>query len=101
MFRRLNAKRAKGKKEAKEQGRDPKLMQKQFKRELNALQKGEEPPAKKEEENLHMRPKYKNVLRVGVNPNFLSPNLKKGSDVEFENVCPWRLFTLGNTGGVF
>ena len=77
VFRRLNAKRAKEKKEAKEQGRAPKLMQKQLKRELNALQKGEEPPAKKEAENLYMRPKYKEVLRVSVNPNFLSPNLKK------------------------
>ena len=78
VFRRLNAKRAKEKqKEAKERGPDPKLMQKQMKRELNALQRGEEPAAKKQAENLHMRPKYKEVLSVGASPNFLSPNLKK------------------------
>ena len=46
-------------------------------RELHALQRGEEPAAKKQAENLHMRPKYKEVLSVGVNPNFLPPNLKK------------------------
>ena len=65
------------KKEAKERGRDPKLMQKQIKRKFNALQGGEEPAAKKETENLHMRPKYKEVLSVGVNPNFLSPNFER------------------------
>ena len=67
-----------GKREAKEEGRDPKLMQKKLKRELNAFQKGEEILATKEAGNLHLRQKYKDEMRqIGVNPNFLSPNLEQ------------------------
>ena len=77
VFRRLNANKAKQKKEDEELGRDPKFMQKQIKRELNALQKGEEPSANNKTETVTMRPKYNDVLSVGVNPNFLSPSLKR------------------------
>ena len=76
VFRRLNANKAKQKKEDAELGRDPKRMQKQIKRELNALQRGVEIHTSRTE-TVTMRPKYSNVLSVGVNPNFLSLNLKR------------------------
>ena len=72
VFRRLNAKNAKLKREDVELGRDPKRMQKQFKRELNALQTGVEISTSSRDASLTMRPKYNSVLSVGVNPNFLS-----------------------------
>ena len=77
VFRRLNSNKAKSKKEDAELGRDPKRMQKQIKRELNAMQRGVEPSANNRTETVTMRPKYNNVLSVGVNPNFLSLNLKR------------------------
>ena len=77
VFRRLSCNKAKQKREDAELGRDPKRMQKQTKRELNALQRGIEPSANNRTETVTMRPKYNNVFSVGVNPNFLSLNLKR------------------------
>ena len=77
VFKRLNAKKAKLKKEDAELGRDPKRMQKQLKRELNALQTGVEISTGSRNATVTMRPKYNSVLSVGVNPNFLSESLKR------------------------
>ena len=63
VIRRIKANRTKAKKEAKEEGRDPKLIQKKLKRELNALEKGEGKPAKQNAEHLHLRPKYNDEMR--------------------------------------
>ena len=77
MFRRLNEKKAKLKKDDAELGRDPKRMQNQLKLELNAMQTGVEISTKNHNASFTMRHKYNNVPNGALNPNFLSPNLKR------------------------
>ena len=77
VFRRINANRTMQRKEDIEKERYPRRMQKQMKKELNALQKGEEIPRRKAADALQLRPKYKDeIRRIDINPNFLTPNLR-------------------------